>query len=160
MKELGEVKAKADEIISKIAETHPEVAEEICVVVEDSGDGETVHSSFSLGEYERNSIAGFRKVNFLLPFFDYGDNCSDCEICRSQVEDLIDACKTVLASRYAENGHMIAESVLPTQSGFFFGSTQYDKYYYYDVEDVLNTFSTILNEFDFDNDVLYMNCWW
>ena len=45
-----------------------------------------------------NEVAYFRKVNFLIPFFGYEENCSNIEIDKYQVEDLIEACKEVLAN--------------------------------------------------------------
>ena len=38
--------------------------------------------------------------------------------------------------KYIENAEEIAE-ILPTQSGFFFGNTEYNEYYMYDIEDTI-----------------------
>lgn len=46
---------------------------------------------------EREEVAYFRKVNLLLPFFKYGENCSDLIITKDQVESLIQVCGDVLA---------------------------------------------------------------
>ena len=99
-------------------------------------------------------IAYFRKVNFLLPFFGYEENCSDLEIDKYQVEDLVDACKAVLED------HSKAEELLPTTAGFFFGSTEYDDWYFGDVESVKTTFESILEDFNPEEDILTMHCWW
>ena len=101
-----------------------------------------------------NEVAYFRKVNFLLPFFGYEDNCSDLEIDKYQVEDLVDACKAVLED------HSKAEELLPTTAGFFFGSTEYDDWYFGDVECVKTTFESILEDFNPEEDILTMHCWW
>lgn len=45
---------------------------------------------------ERKEVAYFRKVNLLIPFFEYGENCSDLTITKDQVEDLIRVCGDVL----------------------------------------------------------------
>ena len=81
-----------------------------------------------------NEVAYFRKVNFLIPFFGYEENCSNIEIDKYQVEDLIEACKEVLAN------HDKASFLLPTQEGFFFGSTDYDDWYFDDVHNVKENF--------------------
>ena len=99
-------------------------------------------------------IAYFRKVNFLLPFFGYEENCSDIEIDKCQIEDLVDACKAVLED------HSKAEELLPTTDGFFFGSTEYDDWYFGDVECVKTTFENILEDFDPEEDIIMMHCWW
>lgn len=101
-----------------------------------------------------NDVAYFRKVNFLIPFFGYEENCSNIEIDKYQVEDLIEACKEVLAN------HDKASFLLPTQAGFFFGSTDYDDGYFDDVKEVKDKFEEILADFDRDEDILIMHCWW
>lgn len=101
-----------------------------------------------------NEVAYFSKVNFLIPFFGYEENCSNIEIDKYQVEDLIEACKEVLAN------HDKASFLLPTQAGFFFGSTDYDDWYFDDVESVKTTFESILEDFDPEEDILTMHCWW
>ena len=101
-----------------------------------------------------NEVAYFRKVNFLIPFFGYKENCSNIEIDKYQVEDLIEACKEVLAN------HDKASFLLPTQAGFFFGSTDYDDWYFDDVQNVKEKFEEILADFDRDEDILLMHCWW
>ena len=101
-----------------------------------------------------NEVAYFRKVNFLIPFFGYEENCSNIEIDKYQVEDLIEACKEVLAN------HDKASFFLPTQEGFFFGSTDYDDWYFDDVQNVKEKFEEILADFDRDEDILLMHCWW
>ena len=101
-----------------------------------------------------NEVAYFRKVNFLIPFFGYEENCSNIEIDKYQVEDLIEACKEVLAN------HDKASFLLPTQEGFFFGSTDYDDWYFDDVQNVKEKFEEVLADFDRDEDILLMHCWW
>lgn len=101
-----------------------------------------------------NEVAYFRKANFLIPFFGYEENCSNIEIDKYQVEDLIEACKEVLAN------HDKASFLLPTQAGFFFGSTDYDDWYFDDVQNVKEKFEEILADFDRDEDILLMHFWW
>ena len=102
----------------------------------------------------RKQVAYFRKVNLLMVFFHYDGNCEYRQISREQVEDLVDRCKQVLAN------HDLAEELLPTTSGFFFGSTDYDEWYYRDVESVRDTFESILSETDWGTEVVEMYCWW
>jgi hypothetical protein len=47
------------------------------------------------------------------------------------LEELRNTCKTVLEDRTK------AVELLPTQSGFFFGSTEYDEYYFDDLKDTI-----------------------
>jgi hypothetical protein len=50
---------------------------------------------------------------------------------KEDVDDIIDRCEQVLED------HSLAPELLPTQSGFFFGGTDYNDYYFEDVEDCL-----------------------
>ena len=118
---------------------------------------------FDMGKFEKTEVAYFRKVNFLLPFFGYEENCSDLEIEKCQVKDIVDVCTRILEikeNQGIDEAVKIADEELATEGGFFFGSTEYDECYFNDVEDVLNKFTTILNETDWDNETVYMHCWW
>lgn len=80
-------------------------------------------------------VCYFRKVNFIFAYFEKQDLMIDQYFAfmdKDTCLDLIDRCKRVL-----EN-HNLAKELLPTQSGFFFGSTDYDEYYFSDVEYVMN----------------------
>jgi hypothetical protein len=104
----------------------------------------------------RKEIAYFRKVNFLMEFFNYDGNCEYKEIDREQVEELIRRCKVV----FLENKVSTAQELLPTTSGFFFGSTDYDEYYFSDVEEVLKKFTEILEDTDWEKEVVEMYAWY
>lgn len=84
--------------------------------------------------YEEYS-AYFRKVNFLFFYFDRVINTMYDQwfafVRPEDVDDLIDRCEQVLKD------NSLAHELLPTQNGFFFGSTDYDKWYFHDVKDCL-----------------------
>lgn len=98
-------------------------------------------------------IAYFRKVNFLVNFFNYVDNCSEIEISKEQIEELVNTCEQVLED------NSLAETLLPTIEGFFFGRTEYDEHYFEKVEDTLHTFREILENLD-EDEIVLMYCWW
>jgi len=109
----------------------------------------------------RKELAYFRKVNFLIPFFEGFfnteiENLEDLELTKESVEELRDRCERVL------NDRTLAKDLLPTQGGFFFGSINYDKYYYDDVVDVLNNCVTLLQEFDNlkEGESIIFNIWY
>ena len=80
------------------------------------------------------SVCYFRKVNLLFAYFENKGLMFDQYFAFMDKEtclDIIDRCKRVLED------HSLASELLPTQSGFFFGSTDYDEWYYQDVENVL-----------------------
>ena len=103
-----------------------------------------------------SDIGYFRKVNFLMTFFNYEGNCEFKEIAKYELEDLVERCNAVLT---ASNRKEKAEDLLPTQSGFFYGSTEYDEYYYEDVKEVRDWASGVLNDLK-DEEMVLMYCWW
>ena len=99
-------------------------------------------------------VAYFRKVNFLVGYFDYEENCSYKTISKSEIVELLDRCQEVL------DNHLSASELLPVQEGFFFGSYDYDKWYFEDVREVQKTFTKLLEEINFNEEELLMYCWW
>lgn len=90
-------------------------------------------------------VGYFRKVNLLFAYCQNRGILIDeyfAYITKAEALDIIDRCKKVLAD------HDLAGELLPTRSGFFFGSTDYDEWYFSDVEDVLKTFEKCLPIFD------------
>ena len=66
------------------------------------------------------------------------DDCRPIEITVDKLEKLLDDCKKVLAD------HSLAESLLPTTDGFFFGSTTYDEYYFGEIERTIEIIEPVL----------------
>jgi hypothetical protein len=73
-------------------------------------------------------VAYWRKANHIHNWLvkNVQDNVDDCgyyEVSRAQLEQLRDCCVQVL------DDFGLADKLLPTQGGFFFGSTEYDEWY-------------------------------
>ena len=66
------------------------------------------------------------------------DDCRPIEITVNKLEKLLDDCKKVLAD------HSLAKELLPTKSGFFFGSTEYDDYYLGQIEQTIEIIEPVL----------------
>ena len=91
--------------------------------------------------------AYFRKVNFLFAYFQNKGKMVDeyyAFVDLDDVDDIINKCEMILAAKkgdgWLDEGETVeqfAASVLPTQDGFFFGATDYDEYYFWDVKDCL-----------------------
>lgn len=152
-------------------------------------------------ELNIEDIGYFRKVNCLLPFFGYEDDCSIHPIEKYQIQDLVNTAKELLAvydtisyqlhlqqidvnyykEIYKDNRKMcnekckpilekmegiwkqfesVAQKMLPTTTGFFFGSQAYREYYVADLKDIVEIFTKVLDETDFDIDQIFMYCWW
>ena len=64
------------------------------------------------------------------------DNCGDYYVGSEKLAELLELCKRVKAD------HSLAEELLPSASGFFFGGTEYDEWYFNDIDNTI----TILEE--------------
>jgi hypothetical protein len=107
--------------------------------------------------------AGYwRKANAIHKWFvdcvqDGEDDCGCYEVTKEQLEELLDVCIQVRDSSQMEK---TAQELLPTQSGFFFGSTEYDEWYVDDLIDTISILTKVLKETDFDNQmVVYTSSW-
>lgn len=94
-------------------------------------------------------ILYYRKVNFLIPFFEDSILYEEAgfilsSVHKDEIKNLIDFCEMVLKNREK------APEILPTEEGFFFGSTEYDDYYFKCVQNVLNDFKMLLKDFEED----------
>ena len=82
------------------------------------------------------------------------DDCGRYPVSREQLEELLEICKDI--KNYTED----PETLLPTQDGFFFGSTEYDEYYYEDIDRTIEILERVLAETDFDNyQITYHASW-
>lgn len=90
------------------------------------------------------NIAYWRKFNALHNWIVQNcaggrDECQKIYISHDQLGELYDILKQV------HNNHSLAEELLPTESGFFFGSTEYDEYYFDQVKDTIEIFRPYIN---------------
>lgn len=74
------------------------------------------------------------------------DNCQPFYVPFECIIDLYDTVCEVL------NDHEKAEELLPSESGFFFGSTGYDEYYYEDLEDTKEILEPIVTKLKYAED--------
>lgn len=114
------------------------------------------------------------------------ENCQNYDVSKDDLIKLMKDCQTVLKSSklvekevpvrqydfdkkdYVEikktmkvlDDPSVAEELLPTQSGFFFGSTIYSEGYVEDLEYTVKQITEILENTDFDEwDIVY-HAWW
>lgn len=107
-----------------------------------------------------------RKENWFLAYIhsrhDFGEDCYHCEITKDDVIELISRMEKILKAVKSskEEGDKLAAELLPTQSGFFFGSTDYDNYYYDALQHYLERYKDYLNIIDWDNEYIeYTESW-
>ena len=80
------------------------------------------------------------------------DDCQESYVSREKLEELLGVCKIV------KNHKEKAEQILPTQSGFFFGGTEYDEYYYQDIDNTIEILEEALSDESAD-DFAYRASW-
>ena len=111
--------------------------------------------------YEFNEEIGcWRKANQIHKWFvdKVQDGIDDCEyhreVTEEDLEELINTCREVLETQ------ILAEELLPTQSGFFFGGTSYDEYYFDDLKNTIKICENALKTTDFDTQAIYYISSW
>jgi hypothetical protein len=103
-------------------------------------------------------VGYWRKANQVHKYFvdncaDGKDECQDTYVEREHLEDLLNRCETVMKD------HSRAEELLPAQSGFFFGSTEYDGWYYSNLEYTIPILKKILKDAPKDWEFEYHASW-
>ncbi|PYZ95044.1 hypothetical protein CR194_05890 [Salipaludibacillus keqinensis] len=82
------------------------------------------------------------------------DECGMFEVTFQDLTKLYHCCRSVL--RQNER----APYLLPTKEGFFFGSTEYDQYFFYEIKRTKVELRNLLATFDFNKEKLYYTSWW
>lgn len=170
--------------IDEIRDSKPKLYEELKPYIHQRG-SERYHWDSIFAE-----VGYWRKANAIHKWFvdnvqDGEDDCDYYEVSREQLEELLDICKTIkdqtiMDDGLVKNGEVLANgmwcpqyeegktivnpevaaSLLPTQSGFFFGSTEYDQDYMYDVESTIDILTKALETTDFDTEmIVYTSSW-
>lgn len=105
------------------------------------------------------NVAYWRKVNAVHSWFVENvqggvDECQKAYVSREQLQELIDTCKQVL------DDHDKAEELLPVGAGFFFGSYEYDEWYFDGVKSTIEQLEKILNNPKFEGwEFSYQSSW-
>ena len=102
-------------------------------------------------------VAYWRKANQIREWFASHvgvDNCREAPVTKEILMKLRHDCKRVL------DNHELAEKILSTSEGFFFGSTDYDEWYFQDLEDTIVALDKIIKETDWDKEEVYYYEWW
>lgn len=136
------------------------------------------------------SLTSWRKANHIHNWFvenvqDGVDDCGRYEVTKEQLEELLYICHKVIAGSKLVKGPIVngqtykngqwencyidgeyiedptvAKELLPTTSGFFFGGTEYDQWYYADLKDTVAAIEKVLATTDFEHEiVMYSSSW-
>ena len=108
--------------------------------------------------YVIEQVAYWRKANAIHKWFvdkvqDGRDDCQSSYVEESKLRELLDLVNGVL------EGRDLGEDVLPTQSGFFFGSTDYDEWYKQDLLLTKRQLEAVLAEDNSEASFYYQASW-
>lgn len=141
-----------DLYLPEVKENKPELYEELKPYIIQRGEYFHWESLFE-------EVGYWRKANAIHQWFVENvqngvDNCGQYEVEKKKLEELLAYCKEIIED------HSKAEELLPTQSGFFFGSTEYDEWYFEYIKDTINILEKVLEETDFDREMItYQSSW-
>lgn len=136
--------------------------------------------------YIIEQVGYWRKANHIHQWFvdnvqDGQDDCKEYYVDREKLKELVDTCKKVKESlekspkktvqvesgwtngekTYADvevfTDTSVAEDLLPTQDGFFFGGTEYDQWYVKDLDNTIKQLESLLEE---ENGEFYYQSSW
>ncbi len=101
------------------------------------------------GETHRVGVIYWRKANAIHSWFVENiqageDNCQPHCVSREQLVKLQNICKEVIEDNTK------ASKLLPTKAGFFFGSTEYDEVYFFDLHYTVEKIGEVLKDERFE----------
>lgn len=169
--------------IDKMKVNNPALYEELKPLIVMRGEYSPWESFFT-------EVGYWRKANAIHKWFvdnvqNEVDDCGDYEVSKEQLQELLDICIKVrdcskMEKGWIKNGETyangkwcpcmeegeyivnpeVAEALLPTQDGFFFGSTEYDQWYLDDVVDAIDILTKVLETTDFDREMIVYSASW
>jgi hypothetical protein len=80
------------------------------------------------------------------------DDCRNAYVSRENLQELLDICRIVKIDKSK------AEQLLPTASGFFFGTTEYDEWYFSNIDSTIEIIEEALSDETAD-DFEYNSSW-
>jgi hypothetical protein len=169
---------------------HRKVKAEINISI----DGKPIPINPKRISYIEERVGYWRKANQIHSWFvkniqDGNDDCGEYSLPKEKAVELLNICKEIKSESKLKDGAItngytfengvkmpivedgkeianpeVAERLLPTTSGFFFGSNDYDEYYMQDIDDTIQILETILNESDqskeyFTESIYYQSSW-
>ena len=135
---------------------HRDVKAEIEITI----NGKPVEIKLERISYLQEKVGYWRKANQIHNWFvhncqDGVDDCREYLVPEKQLHELYDICKRILTD------YSLAEKLLPTQGGFFFGDTNYEAYYFDNIENTIEILESLLSELEGDEnaEILYYSSW-
>lgn len=113
--------------------------------------------------YIEENVGYWRKANHIHNWFvthcqEGEDDCREADVDKNDLLKLLSDCKAIKENKDK------APELMPTQSGFFFGGTDYDEYYFDAIDSTIQIIEALLAEGDptkdyLDFDIYYQSSW-
>lgn len=125
--------------------------------VEVTKGGQPTHINPKKVKYIIEEAGYWRKANQIHQWFVDNvqkgvDDCGDYYVGTDDLEKLLDACEKVKAD------HSLADTLLPSASGFFFGGTEYDEWYFNSIDNTIEILKEALAD-ESDSSYYYSSSW-
>jgi hypothetical protein len=148
------------------------------------------YKQYSITKPLHEEVGYWRKANAIHAWFvdnvqNEVDDCGYYEVSKECLERLLDICTTIndmskMEKGFVKNGERlnggiwcpileegeyianpeIAAKLLPTQVGFFFGSTEYDQWYMRNIDNAISILNNVLNSTDFNEHMIVYHSSW
>lgn len=120
--------------------------------------GKCIPIDFDKVSYIIENVGYWRKANQIHRWFvenvqDGEDECSEHYVSGEKLLELKALCEKILAEQDPKKRVKLAKKHLPTQEGFFFGSQQYDEYYFSDLEETVKIINALKLDSESDKDI-------
>ena len=115
---------------------------------------------------EPTEIMYWRKANQIRQWFvdntgyDAAANCKEHPVTKERLTQLRDDCLKVIETHKKNKNHRTSRKLLPSSDGFFFGGTEYDRWYYDEVERTARELTEILRTVNFNTYEVFYYEWW
>lgn len=108
--------------------------------------------------YVEEEMKYWRKANQIHGWFvknvqNGEDNCREYYVSKEDLNALLEDCYAV------HDDPIDAPLILPISDGYFFGSEEYDEYYFDQIKSTIKSIETILQEWDEEADYYYQSSW-
>ena len=130
---------------------HNEIAGEINI----TKGGEPFKINMNKVTYVIEDWGDWRKANAIHQWFvenvqEGKDDCREYYVSEDKLKELLDICNQIKANP------TLAPELLPTRGGFFFGSTDYDEYYWGDIDLTISIIENAIQDKETINDKEYI----
>lgn len=116
------------------------------------------------GAVVRVQIAQFRKFNALHGYIKKRvgeiENLQEVPI-NDLIDEMYEDCKLILATKDSKDGNADAIQRMPPTEGFFFGSTEVDRWYYNDMKELHDLLSDLIKISEMNDSTAFSyRAWW